>query len=349
MKLYFDNESKRIQKLNIINDNFRKNFKPQEMFNRNINFKNSEYGNNISKYIVSCCDPSINYHIVYQDKYKNKSATGFGDFIRGIYFILQFSDKYNINFDFNINNHIIKKYLVYFCDKPTIHEHISLNIPFFEVENYKYVSKNNIIDYDFINNDNDFLTFLYNLKNYNNNKYLYTFNHPNQKFIEKKHRATVQTILKPIDYIYNLTEYALANLKLTKHEFITIHIRTNDACFSNINSLDPNVNIIYLLRFIQKIYSIHKLDIFVLSSDNNIKLNIVKFFPNVKTIIHNITHTCSNNDEEGIINTLKEFYMMSYSKYIYGFSVYEHGSGFSKWCATTYNIPYVCYSLKGHK
>jgi hypothetical protein len=37
---------------------------------------------------------------------------------------------------------------------------------------------------------------------------------------------------------------------------------------------------------------------------------------------------------------------MTYSKYIYSFSVYDHGSGFSKWCATTYNIPYICYSLQ---
>jgi hypothetical protein len=356
---------KRIKTLNILKDKFQKNTNPQdifkinkiqstefnlmldlnnEMFNRHVSLENSQYNNDD---IESCCDPSLTYNIVYQYKYKNKPVTGFGDFIRGIYFILQFSEKYNINFDFNINNHIIKKYLHYFCDKPTIPEDISVDIPFFDVCNYKYVSKNNIIDYEVINKDNMFFKFLFNLTNYDNHKYLYTNNHPNKQLIDNKQRVAVQNIIKPTDYIYNLTESALANLKLTKHQFITVHIRTNDACFSNKQSLDFKKNLRILFDFIQKIYLNHKLDILVLSSDNNVKLNIVKFFPNVKMFIHNITHTCTNNnDEKGIINTLKDFYIMSYSKYIYSFSVYDHGSGFSKWCATTYNIPYVCYSLQ---
>lgn len=291
---------------------------------------------------------SFTINIVYQYKYKNKDVTGFGDFIRGIYFVLQFCEKYNLNFEFNINNHIIKKYLDYFTNKPNISEDISLNITFLELTNSNYLNKNRIIDYDYINIDYEFLNFLINLPNYNNNKYLYTINHPDQKLISNIHIDFVKNIIKPTNFIYNLTEKALANLNLVKNKFITIHIRTNDDCFSNKKSLDIiNKNLMFLLDFIKKIYLHHRLDIFILSSDNNVKTNIIRHFTQVKFLVHNISHTClNNNDDESIINTLKDFYIMSYSRYIYSFSVYDHGSGFSKWCAITYNIPYMCYSLE---
>ena len=65
-------------------------------------------------------------------------------------------------------------------------------------------------------------------------------------------------------------------------------------------------------------------------------------------MFHEITHTAdmSITNDTNLINTLKEFYIMSFSSHIYSFSVYDHGSGFSKWCSVAYNIPYVCFSLK---
>ena len=286
------------------------------------------------------------FNIVYQYQYKNKNLTGLGDFIRGIYFILQFSEKYSVLFTIQINNHLIKKYLYYFFNKPDIPEDIATEICFYNLENYKYINSNNIIDYDYIDVDDNFSEFLLNLPYYNKDKYLYTINHPDPKLISKKHIDFVKSILKPTEYINYLVEKMLFKLELVKHHFITIHVRTNDDCFSNKQSLNLKKNMMFLLSFIKNIYAHYKLDIFILSSDNNIKLTIMKHFPYIKFIIHNITHTCLNNNEEGLINTLKEFYMMSYSKYIFSFSVYEHGSGFSKWCAMTYNIPYVCYSLE---
>ena len=65
-------------------------------------------------------------------------------------------------------------------------------------------------------------------------------------------------------------------------------------------------------------------------------------------MFHDITHIADNSitNNNNLINTLTEFFIMSYSNYIYSFSVYDHGSGFSKWCSVAYNIPYVCISLK---
>jgi hypothetical protein len=326
------------------NDNINKIFNIQG--NKNI-LENKDIQKKTSKVINLDSNPFI-LNIVYQYEYKNKSITGFGDFIRGIYFALQFSEKYNICLEITINNHLIKKFLPYFYNKPNIDKDIASNIPFFTLENYKYKKNNRIIDYDYIDMDSNFADFLLNLKDYNNYKYIYTNNHPKQKLISNAHIEFVKNILKPSDEIYFNIEKSLSNLKITKHKFITIHIRTSDKCFLNKKSLDLNKNFVFLFNFIKKIYLHHKLDVFILSSDNNVKLYIAKYFPNVKFIIYNITHTCLNDNEEGVMNTLKDFYIMSFSKYIYCFSVYEHGSGFSKWCALTYNIPYVCYYLENN-
>ena len=66
----------------------------------------------------------------------------------------------------------------------------------------------------------------------------------------------------------------------------------------------------------------------------------------IKTLFKEIIHLCESDthveNNEKIKNTLIEFYLMSFSKEIKSYSCYEHGSGFSYWCAKTFNIPYSC-------
>jgi hypothetical protein len=47
-------------------------------------------------------------------------------------------------------------------------------------------------------------------------------------------------------------------------------------------------------------------------------------------------------DNEKVKNTLLDLYLISNANQILSYSVYEHGTGFSKWLAETYNIPYTC-------
>ena len=47
-------------------------------------------------------------------------------------------------------------------------------------------------------------------------------------------------------------------------------------------------------------------------------------------------------EEEKVKNTIIDFYLLSLSNSINSYSSYEHGSGFSYWCAKTYDIPYSC-------
>ena len=74
----------------------------------------------------------------------------------------------------------------------------------------------------------------------------------------------------------------------------------------------------------------------------------MKLFPRLKMFFNEITHFGEGVDLDynKVKNTLTDFYVMANSKKIYSFSVYEHGTGFSRWCAETYNIPYIGHTLK---
>jgi len=82
----------------------------------------------------------------------------------------------------------------------------------------------------------------------------------------------------------------------------------------------------------------------VLTDNMELKHIIAKTFPAIKILFKPIAHLGQGvvQHDEAIKNTLLEFYLMSRAASIVSFSSYEHGSGFSQWCAKTYNIPYVC-------
>jgi len=82
----------------------------------------------------------------------------------------------------------------------------------------------------------------------------------------------------------------------------------------------------------------------LLLSDSGFVKDELRCFPDLKRLQNRITHFGEGvrSTSEEIRNNLLEFYLMSQASHIFAFSVYEHGSGFSQWCAATYEIPYVC-------
>jgi hypothetical protein len=310
--------------------------------NFNLNFNNNKplY---ISKPIISNLIKKIN--IVYQYEYLNSEpVTGLGDFIRSCYFMNQISEKYNIEINFHINKHPIKKYLQYFENKDFISDEIMKNIPFFKNENYVYINYNNIINYKYKNIDKILINYLNSLQLYDGNVYLYLINHPDQKYITDTHKEKIENIFKPTNYLNDKITYAMNKLNLNKNKFKVIHIRTEDEFLNNNIILNNRIN--YIIYTLRNVISQTQDDLFIISNNNYLKNILLHKIPKLKTIINEISHTADKNtNDEKLINTLKDFYIMSNSNCIYSFSVYQHGSGFSKWCATTYNIPYVCYFL----
>ena len=104
-------------------DNYKQNLEKSEKQLQQVVKENNTYKESLLKNenTIIYNKPIINIptiHIIYQYTYKNNvSVTGFGDFIRCCFYILQFSDNYSINIDFNIYKHPIQAYLKYFFNK----------------------------------------------------------------------------------------------------------------------------------------------------------------------------------------------------------------------------------------
>ena len=287
-------------------------------------------------------------YFIYQYKYKhNTQVTGLGDFIRGCFYIMQFSEKYNIYFDFNIYNHSLKKYLNYFYLKEDIINTVSKDILFFQKENCQYFTKNNVINYIYSDVDKELLNIIKQTPSYNKNKYLYLINHPNERFITEQHKKKIRELFEPTLELQTMIDNSLSSINLIKYKYIIIHIRMNDSSFNGdyINFKNEQIN--YIINIINSIKKNRDEELFLISSNNVVKNYILQKLPKIKTIFKEISHIGESklDNDDSLINTLLDFYTMSYSKHIYSFSVYEHGSGFSKWCAKMYNIPYICFKL----
>jgi len=286
-------------------------------------------------------------YIVYQYNYVNDKVTGLGDFIRGCFYLLQFAEKYCLNVDFIINDHPLKKFLKYFVNKPNIDKKISKNIHFFRKPNYAYYTDKGLIKYNYKDIDYDLFKFIETTTKYDENKYLYLISHPDESYINQTHKKRLREIIEPTYEINLLVEDVLQRLQLEKRNFNVIHLRLHDDHFYNKMTPIGRENINNIINKIKNITEKCNVPIFLLSSNNAIKNILTNNFPDIKILTNSITHICDPKlcNDENTKNTLVEFYLMSHAKNIISFSVYEHGSGFSKWCACAYNIPYACFKL----
>jgi hypothetical protein len=283
---------------------------------------------------------------VYQEQYKNGTyATGLGDFIRGCYYLINFCETYKINYKIIIN-HKMKTYLKKYQDEPMYDNWKGVN--FFSNNNYdgQVIDANKVIHNlpGKIINSKFVKHLTENVQVINESVYIYNIIFPNHDICEH-HKEHMRDILEPTEYMANLIEKTMNKLNLIKNNYTVIHIRSGDKYLKDgHNDFNPQ----YITHLIKEIFYTMKQkpteSYLVLTDNMEIKHTIVKTFPSVKILFNQIAHLGQGvvQHDEPIKNTLLEFYLMSRSASIISFSSYEHGSGFSQWCAKTYNIPYVC-------
>lgn len=274
---------------------------------------------------------------VYQPIYKNdKKASGFGDFIRGNYFLMQFCDTFNLKFT-AIFNHPIQQFL----KNNGVHNLQQNEIPNYEnIEFYQQVRINGFLDE---NNLNYFLNTSENT-NDNSNVFINTYIYP-QHDVPQKHKEVMRSILEPTSELTSQVNNVLTKLNLERHSFNVIHIRSGDKYLIENSLIDPN----FIKKLANVLYFLNNTETYLLLTDSyKLKYVLMKLFPRLKMYFNEITHFGEGVklNEEKVKNTLVDFYVMANSKKIYSFSVYDHGTGFSRWCAETYNIPYVGNILK---
>jgi hypothetical protein len=274
---------------------------------------------------------------VYQRSYKNnKNASGFGDFIRGNYFLMQFCDTFNLKFNIIIN-HPIQQFL----KNNTTQQIREDETPNYEnIEFYQQVKIEGFLD------ENNLNHFLNNSENTNEsrNVYINTFLYPSQD-VSQKHKEMMRNMIEPIPELITQVNNVLTNLNLQRHSFNVIHIRSGDKYLIENSAIDPT----FIKKLVNVLYFLNNKETYLLLTDSyKLKYVLMKLFPRLKMFFNEITHFGEGVelDDDKVKNTLIDFYVMASSKKIYSFSVYEHGTGFSRWCAETYNIPYVGSILK---
>lgn len=288
---------------------------------------------------------------VYQSKYNygRSNCTGLGDFIRGSYFILEFCDNFRFQPKIIFNN-CISKFLHIKTYKLELIQNVLTSIDFFKCNNVSaYNIQNGIILDPVKDNEHiigDFIEYMLHSPVYYNNVFMFCNSFPIGE-ISEKNKKYMRNILEPTaemkQYIYN----TLSELNLSVKEYNVIHVRSGDKYLKNETN---NFNEKYVEKLMAAIRSdMHiGMEYLIIADNNIIKIALKKLFTNFKILVKDITHFGEGVllEEEKVKNSLIDFYLLSFSKSIFSYSCYEHGSGFSSWCAKTYNIPYICRLVK---
>jgi len=276
---------------------------------------------------------------VYQPKYKNGVAQGLGDYIRGCFCLMQICAMLGLGFDMDLTNHPMSKYLV----QQETEKERKYNINYADVsryENTNYIpinattySKNSI---------NFFIEYVNKLNSMGGTESFFTFCHSFPIFdVQDVGRKFILSKLLPNEMMQSAIKERLIHLELSPKRFAVIHIRSGDKYLLN----NGNINS-FVLKKIVGILSKNMKEgtkYLILSDNNQIKLLLKKIFPQIVIQLTKITHLGEsvNPDDDSIMETMLDFYLMSNAFQIISFSPYNWGSGFSQWCSVLYKIPYV--------
>lgn len=273
---------------------------------------------------------------VYQLQYTNNPSPGIGDFIRGCFYVMQLSKLLNVEFELDISNHPIEKYIEN-SGKNTLINYD--NIEWVMGHNrppHLWHNKNYYFDVEFAN------IIIDKLNNYHETDVYGFFTNAFPIFYNflDLGRTKIKNMLRPNNFMQSYVDYTLNELKLEKNTYVTIHIRSGDKYLTENTSIE--------VEFINKIKKIIDGLIlpykkYLIISDSTLKL-CFKSYSNFYMINKRIEHLGGENmkssETPGVMNTLLDFYLMSHSNAIITISVYQHISGFSQYCSIINNIPF---------
>jgi hypothetical protein len=289
-------------------------------YKNNINLEEIPYTNKKLKKIVN----------VFQKQYTNMVGQGLGDFLRGSIYLTYICNVLNLDFDIDLHNHAISKFLN-ITDS-------SYNICYSNVSASKAIQKN------LINTLDNYEGEIYYL--YNNFTPLFDIENPKYNIIQKARKLIIPKI-EPKLFVLNILDKKLEMSGLKQNTYAVIHIRCGDYFMNIKKNIDTEKHQIStkhvndILDTLKKNLNPNKKYI-IIGDSNKIKKYIANNFTNIIMFNSQITHLGEDqsNSEIPILDTLIDFNIMRFSNFIISFTAYGHGSGFSKYCATIYNIPF---------
>ncbi len=276
---------------------------------------------------------------VYQPFYKasNTTANGFGDFIRGCYFLLVYCDEHNLTFNMDIN-HPIQNHLATIFS-PT-EQYIYNAIKFTNKHNllYTQLSSNKLVGHVLKNNNFS----INDVPCYNKTAFVCTTMFPQISKVTNLHIEKIRTILAPSKKMKDFVNEKMELLNYKSKDFQVIHVRCGDS-YSNTNT---GIRVKLLDNILNWYDTVpRKSNNVLLIADNpqikNMLSNKIPFLAYLDVPICHSGEGRNINATEASY-TMLDFYLMSHALTIHSFTTYGHGSGFSQWCAFTYDIPYTC-------
>lgn len=297
----------------------------------------------------------ITINHIYQEKYAhNVNVTGFGDFIRGCFYILQFCNKFNFKCQILIHHPIaffLEKFYSSYSYNPLVKKLLSENNEMFAQSNLKdtiFNKINNTIDGFVLSSirQTEFIEYLCSLKIIKNSVYSYNILFPYDE-VSPQECNFMESLLEPTNEMKIYVDETIQHIGFSKKKFNIIHVRSGDIYLKNQTKIFDSLYFKTIKNEIFKIINNNKSgnrDFLLIADNNEIKYLLCEVFPEIKIIYKDITHLGEGIEleREKVKNTLLDFYLISNSASVYSFTVYPHGSGFSWWCATIYNIPCKC-------
>jgi hypothetical protein len=164
--------------------------------------------------------------------------------------------------------------------------------------------------------------------------------------IDDDTRLFIRNSFTPMYMIDNMITSMLKKKQLEYYTYHLIHIRCGDSYLIHYNSPQSHCIDSLISTIRNHIDSENK---YILIADSSsLKEKIVLHLPQLITYDYAISHTGEGVDQQldGVIGTMIDYTLLSNAVSVFSISTYEHGSGFSKWCAETYGIPYTCTFLQ---
>ena len=275
---------------------------------------------------------------VYQLNYINGRSNGFGDFLRGSFCLMQLAQLLNLKFDIDFSNHPLSKYI----ENSEIKSELDYNnLEIFNNLNCKNGCHN--YEHTLININEDFLNHIIKYLNSQDVEVVgfYSNSYPIFNKHSEEGKNFIKSKIRPKQIMINYINRTLNTLNLTRKNYGVIHIRTGDKYL--VNGDDLNYTFINKIKNILANIILPNKRYLILSDSNILKQNL-KDIPNFYVLIRKIEHlggdTNENKNDNGILNTMCDFYLMGECNSIMSLSVYAQVSGFSKYCSIIHNIPF---------
>jgi hypothetical protein len=298
--------------------------------NTNLSYIKELYTNKKLKKIVN----------VYQKQYINIKGQGFGDFLRGSIYLTYVCILLGLEFDVDLKNHPISHFLE---NNDSLYNICYSNIEAF-IDYYNNYEHESQFIKEFIKKLNNYDSEIYYL--FNNFKPLFNIEDPNFNIIQSA-RDIIMPKIEVKKYILDILDNKLLSCNLERNKYAVIHIRCGDYFMNikkNVDTEKHQISLKHLNDIIQtfKIRLNPEKKYIIIGDSNKIKKYIVNQFPYILMFNSEITHLGEDeeNNDSAILDTLIDFNIMRFSNFIISFTAYGHGSGFSKYCSSIYNIPF---------